>query len=131
VNLDFHLPAVARPIGKDWLVAPTLFTAWQQPAPRDTSRTLPLILGDPGVVEENWDIVLPADLEPEQRIPVSSKSELADYSMLAGGTPGHVFLQRRLDLRVRELPPGRFAEGRALWRAIYSGDHPSIDITRH
>ena len=87
-------------------------------------------LGDPGVVEERWTVELPPGLEPEQRAPVGWRGEPAEYSMSAGGTRGRLTLQRRLTLHARELPPARFAEARALWRAIYSGDHSSILVSR-
>jgi len=130
VEMSVRLPRLAHLVGREWLVVPSLLSAWPTSPLRDTVRTTPVVLGDPAVTEEHWDIELPAGLEPEQRPPARWRGAIADYSFTAGGTAGRLILQRRLQLHRHEAPPGEYGEAQAFWRAVYSGDRPTIPLHR-
>jgi hypothetical protein len=130
IAIDFLLPGVARAAGRDLLFMPPLVTAWPGAPPRDSARTLPLLLGPVAVIEEHWEIELPSDLAPELRTPARWQGAIGEYSSACGGEIGRLTLDRRLDLRSGEIPAGQFAEARALWRTVYSGDRPSVLLDR-
>ena len=130
LGMDARLPGIARPAGGAWLFSPPLLTAWPGAPPRDSTRRLPVVLGNIGHFEENWEVRLPAGLVAESSPPVAWQGPAAAYTASIAGTPGRIALHRELDLRTRELPPGQYDQARGLLRAIHAGDHPSILLSR-
>jgi transglutaminase-like putative cysteine protease len=130
IEMDARLPDLARPAGGAWLLSPGLLSAWQRPPSRDSLRRLPLVLGPPGRYEERWGVQLPGGLAPEPTPPVEWRGPVADYSAAVSGQSGQFILRRTLELRSRQVAPDQYPAVRGLLRAVYSGDHPSILLTR-
>ncbi len=130
IEMDARLPGLARPAGGAWLLSPRFLSAWQQPPSRDSVRRLPLVLGPPGRYEERWGVQLPAGLAPEPWPPVEWRGPVADYSAAVSAESGRIILTRALELRDPQVAPDQYPAVRGLLRAAYSGDHPSILLTR-
>lgn len=130
VDFSFALPGVARPLGGALLFAPELLSAWTDAPPRDTTRTLPLLLDGPETSRERWTIELPPGFVPESRPATEWRGDFGAYAATSGGAARSLVLERRLDLAQGEVAAARWPEASALWRAVWAGDHPAILLER-
>lgn len=131
VEFAFTLPGAARPVGHALLFTPAFLSAWTDAPPRDSTRTLPLLLDAPETNRERWSIELPPGFTPEVRPATGWRGDFGAYTSASSGEPRSLVLERRLDLAQGEIAPARWPEASALWRAVWAGDHPAILLERH
>ena len=130
LEIDFHLMNFARTTGNRWLFAPRFDAGHGTAPPNDSTRTLPIVFGDPGRFEEEWQVELPPGFTCEQRAPIEWRGPAGDYLARIEPAPARFRMTRRLDLRIGEVPATEFNQAKSLLKAVYAGDRASVVLTR-
>jgi len=131
LRVDFLLPAFAYRAQGEWVVTPRFFMRNGSPAPRDSVRTTPILIGEPMLLDESWSLILPPTWSSPGAAPVSWEGDEGRYQLKTTSRANQLQWERQLEIRRRAAPPSRYEQARAFLQAIYSGDHlPVVALVR-